>query len=85
VNIYSSEVAMIADTGKGGTSTQASYQVLRTKLTFRSEEWPNFADRVWAKQVTTVDDWLDGNSTPVEPTYNKTLCIETPPTRRVGA
>jgi len=81
VNIYSSEVVMIADEGKGGTSTQASYQVLRTKLTFRSDEWPNWADRVWAKQVTTVDDWLDGNSTPADPAYNKKLCIEKPVTR----
>jgi len=76
VNIYSSVVVMEADEGKGGTTSQTHYQIRRTRLIFRTNEWPQFADKVWAKQVTAVDDWLSGNSTPVDSSYKKTLCIE---------
>ena len=76
VNIYSSHVSMISSTDKGATTTQSDFQIRRTKLTFRVNEWPQFAAKVWAKQVTTVDDWLSTNDTPKGNTPTDKVCLK---------
>jgi len=64
VNIYSSHVAMVSNSSKGGSSTQSDFEIRRTKLKFRTSDWPNFAEKVYKKHVTAVDDWLETNISP---------------------
>ena len=63
LHMYYSNVSMLSSSNKGATSTQTNFNVRRTKLTFRTADWPRLAEQVWAKQVTTVVDWLAGNDT----------------------
>lgn len=61
VSIHHSSVVMIEHDGKH-TTKQADYVVNRACLNFRLEEWPLFAGKVAAIQVTRVDDWLNANN-----------------------
>jgi hypothetical protein len=61
--IYYSSVVLQEDKVKGSTSRQSEFTIARSKLVFRTGDWPAFAERVWKKQVTVVDDWLDDNTT----------------------
>jgi hypothetical protein len=63
VFIYYSSVVLQEDKEKGSTSRQSEFTIARSKLVFRTGDWPVFAERVWKKQVTVVDDWLDDNTT----------------------
>jgi hypothetical protein len=63
LHLYYSIVSMISSTNKGATSTQTNFSIRRTKLTLRASDWPRLAEQVWAKQVTTVVDWLGANNT----------------------
>jgi hypothetical protein len=60
--LYTSRVSMRSDTNKGATSSQTDFQIRRTRLTFSAQDWPVVAADVWARQVTTVVDWLDSNT-----------------------
>ena len=59
VAIFYSDVAMIEHSGKH-TTKQADYTINRSVLNFREDQWPVFAPVVAEKQVTRVDDWLNG-------------------------
>lgn len=61
--VYSSNVTLEESSSKGSTSRQADFDIRRAHLIFRQDEWPTFAQKVWDKLVTTVDDWLNDNST----------------------
>ena len=64
VFIYASHVSMVEHTSKHSHEFQSDYTVQRTKLVFRAEEWPLFADKVWNLHTTSADDWLTANNTP---------------------
>ena len=63
VMIYYSKVEMEESKRKGATSKQTTFTVSRSNLIFRTADWPHFAEKVWQRQITAVDDWLDGNTT----------------------
>jgi hypothetical protein len=63
VHLYRSLVTMVSNSNKGATSTQTDFVIRRTKLIFRTADWPGLAHQVWAKKVTTVVDWLEANDT----------------------
>jgi len=63
VFIYYSSVQLQEDKSKGSTSRQTEFNIARSMLRFRTGDWPYFAEKVWKKQVSVVDDWLDGNNT----------------------
>ncbi len=62
IYIYSSHGHMVDNKSKGHHSMQEDFDVQRTKLTFRINDWPHFATAVWDKQWTSVNDWLDDNN-----------------------
>jgi hypothetical protein len=63
VFVYYSSIVLQEDKDKGSTSRQSEFTIARSKLVFRSGDWPYFAEKVWKKQVSVVDDWLDDNTT----------------------
>jgi hypothetical protein len=76
VNIYSSFVTMSADSGKGGTTTQAEYRVEHRKLNFRVDLWPEVAELVWRQQASSIEEWVKANTTMPDPRFTARLCIE---------
>ncbi|ABX07714.1 hypothetical protein Haur_5086 (plasmid) [Herpetosiphon aurantiacus DSM 785] len=75
IAIYYSQVELVEDSKKGGTTKQSTFKVARTLLSFRVNEWPYFAEAVWGKHVQTVIDWLNVNTTTAGArTVN--LCLE---------
>lgn len=64
IYIYSSHVELTDHKSKGSEHINEKYTITRTKLTFRIGDWPTFAPAVWDKQYSSVNDWLNQNSTP---------------------
>jgi hypothetical protein len=76
IYIYSSHVQMTDNKSKGHHSMQEDFSVQRTKLTFRINDWQYFSDAVWGKQHTSVDDWLDDNTTPAGNSTTLVTCAQ---------
>ncbi len=74
--IYSSHVHLVDNKSKGHHTMQEDFDVQRSKLTFRINDWPHFATAVWDKQWTSVSDWLDDNTTPTGTSTTLTTCIK---------
>jgi hypothetical protein len=76
IYIYSSHIHIIDNKSKGHESMQEDFAVQRTKMTFRINDWPYFSDKVWDKLYSSVDDWLNDNSTPTGNSKTLVTCLE---------
>lgn len=63
--LYNSTVTFREESGKGFDSKQNTFDVTRVELQFQTKLWPQYTAAVAAKFTSTVDDWLDNNSTQV--------------------
>ncbi len=76
IYIYSSHVHLIDHTHKGHHNVQEDFDVQRTKMTFRVNDWPYFSDAVWDKQYSSVNDWLNNNTTPTGKLSKLVTCYQ---------
>lgn len=65
--LYSSTVTFWEESGKGFDTKQTSFNISRCELQFQAGLWPSYAAAVAAKFTSSVDDWLNNNTTPVPP------------------
>lgn len=74
VYIYFSDISMIASSKKGSDSKQTEITITKTNLSFDTEMWVFYAEKVYDKHYKSIEDWLDDNIT--EPGNLKTnLCV----------
>jgi hypothetical protein len=66
IYLYRSSVTLTADKEKGATTRQSDFLLQKLKLKLLHEQWPFWAEKVLRKTgVAPIQDWLDGNSTPM--------------------
>lgn len=74
VYIYFSDISMISSSKKGSDSKQTEIKITKTNLSFDTEMWAYYAEKVYDKHYKSIEDWLDDNST--KPGNLKTnLCV----------
>lgn len=74
VYVYFSDISMIASSKKGSDSKQTEIKITKTNLSFDTEMWGYYAEKVYDKHYKSIEDWLDDNST--KPGNLKTnLCV----------
>jgi hypothetical protein len=61
--LYNSQISFYEESGKGYDTKQTKYDITRCQLTFQSAMWPDYAAAVAAKQTSSVNNWLNNNST----------------------
>lgn len=63
VYIYFSDISMIASSKKGSDSKQTEINITKTNLSFDTEMWEYYAEKVYDKHYKSIEDWLDDNIT----------------------
>lgn len=63
--LYNSSVSFYEKSGKGFDVKQNTFDIVRLELAFQTQLWPQIVAKVAAKFYSSIDDWLNNNSTSV--------------------